>query len=85
LNTMRLTTVLSQYEKNLNRTYGTFYKELTKPKEIRMFVMLRMNREFMEYMRVSYPDTPLSQFRTVDTYVRAHGGVETLEDDEDDA
>ena len=55
-----------------------------KPKEIRMFVMLRMNREFMEYMRASYPDTPLSEFRVVDTYVRAHGGVETLEDDEDD-
>ena len=28
-----------------------------KPKEIRMLVMLRMNREFMEYMRASYPDT----------------------------
>jgi hypothetical protein len=35
-------------------------------------------------MRVSYPDTPLSEFRVVDTYVRTHGGVETLEDDEDD-
>ena len=46
--------------------------------------MLRMNREFMEYMRASYPDTPLSEFREVDTYVRAHGGVEALEDDEDD-
>ena len=49
-----------------------------------MLVMFRMNHEFMEYMRVSYPDTPLSEFRSVDTYVRAHGGVETLEDDEDD-
>jgi hypothetical protein len=38
----------------------------------------------MEYMRSSYPDTPLSEFRSVDTYVRVHGGVETLEDDEDD-
>jgi hypothetical protein len=55
-----------------------------KPKEIRMFVMLRMNHEFMEYMRSSYPDTPFSEFRVVDTYVRDHGGVETLEDDEDD-
>jgi hypothetical protein len=36
-----------------------------KPKEIRMLVMLRMNREFMEYMRTSYPDTPLSEFRPV--------------------
>ena len=43
-----------------------------------------MNREFMEYMRSSYPDTPLSEFRAVDTYVRAHGGVEALEDDQDD-
>jgi hypothetical protein len=49
-----------------------------------MLVMLRMNREFMEYMRTSYPDTPLSDFRTVDTYVRAHGGVEDLDDDDDD-
>jgi hypothetical protein len=29
LDVMRLTTVLSQYEKNLNRTYGPLYKELT--------------------------------------------------------
>jgi hypothetical protein len=55
-----------------------------KPKEIHMLVMLRMNRDFMEYMRASYPDTPLSEFRAVDTYVRDHGGVEALEDDEDD-
>ncbi len=55
-----------------------------KSEEIRMLVMLRMNREFMEYMRTSYPDTPLSDFRTVDTYVRAHGGVEDLDDDDDD-
>jgi hypothetical protein len=55
-----------------------------KPKEIRMLVMLRMNRDFMQYMRASYPDTPLSEFRVVDTYVRDHGGVEALEDDEDD-
>jgi hypothetical protein len=55
-----------------------------KPKEIRMFVMFRMNHEFMEYMRTSYPDTSLSEFRSVDTYVRDHGGLEALEDDEDD-
>jgi hypothetical protein len=55
-----------------------------KAEEIRMLVMLRMNRGFMEYMRSSYPDTPLSEFRAVDTYVRAHGGVEALEDDQDD-
>jgi hypothetical protein len=55
-----------------------------KPEEIRMVVMLRMNCEFMEYMRSSYQDTPLSEFRVVDTYVCDHGGVETLEDDEDD-
>ena len=52
-----------------------------------MLVMLRMNREFMdsEYMRSSYPDTPLSEFRAVDTYVHTHGCVESLEDDEDDS
>jgi hypothetical protein len=55
-----------------------------KVEEIHMLVMLRMNREFMEYMRASYPDTPLSDFRVADTYVRAHGGVQTLHDDEDD-
>ena len=39
-----------------------------KAEEIRMLVMLRMNREFMEYMRASYPgnsrvsDTPLSSY-----------------------
>ena len=55
-----------------------------KVEEIRMFVKLRMNHEFIEYMRASYPDTPLSDFKAVDTYVRAHGGVETLDDDEDD-
>jgi hypothetical protein len=35
-------------------------------------------------MRASYPDTPLSDFRVAGTYVRAHGGVQTLDDDEDD-
>jgi len=55
-----------------------------KAEEIRMLVMLRMNREFMEYMRVSYPDTPLSDFRAADTYVRANGGFQTLDDDDDD-
>jgi hypothetical protein len=49
-----------------------------------MFVMFRMNHEFMEYMRVSYPDTPLSEFKGADTYECAHEGVEGLEDDEDD-
>jgi hypothetical protein len=52
--------------------------------EIRMLVMLRMNREFMEYMRATYPDTPLSEFKTADMYVDTLGGLETLDDDEDD-
>jgi hypothetical protein len=43
-----------------------------KADEIRMIVMFRMNHEFMEYMRDSYPDTPLSEFKTADTYVRTH-------------
>ena len=47
-------------------------------------LMLRMNREFMEYMRASYPGTPLSEFNSDGTYVRVHGGVDDLEDDEDD-
>ena len=55
-----------------------------KADEIRMLVMLRMNHEFMEYMRVSYPDTPLSEFKEADTYVHAYGGVDVLDDDEDD-
>jgi hypothetical protein len=55
-----------------------------KADEIRMLVMLRMNDEFMEYMRASYPDTPLSEFKTTDTYVHDHGGVDPLDDDEDD-
>jgi len=49
-----------------------------------MLVMLRMNREFMEYMRASYPDTPLSEFKAADTYVRARGGLEAFDDDEED-
>ncbi len=46
--------------------------------------MLRMNHEFMEYMRDSYPDTPLSEFKVADTYVRGYGGVDHLDDDEVD-
>ena len=49
-----------------------------------MLVMLQMNHEFMEYMRETYLDTPLSEFKTADTYVYSHGGVDALEDDEDD-
>ena len=52
--------------------------------EIRMLVMFRMNREFMKCMRDIYPDTPLSELKEVDTYVRVHGGVDALHDDEDD-
>ncbi len=55
-----------------------------KADEIRMIVILQMNHEFIEYMRTSYPDTPLSEFKEADTYVRAHGGVDTVHDDEDD-
>ena len=55
-----------------------------KPSEIRMLVMLRMNREFMEYMRATYPNTPLSDFKSTDAYVQSHGGLDTLEEDEED-
>ncbi len=44
--------------------------------------MLRMNHEFMEYMRTIYQDSPLSEFQETDTYVRAHGGVDDLDDDD---
>jgi hypothetical protein len=43
-----------------------------------------MNHEFMEYMRASFPDTPLSEFKAADTYVRARGGLEVFDDDEED-
>jgi hypothetical protein len=52
-----------------------------KAEEIRM---LRMNHEFMEYMRASFPDTPLSEFKSADTYLRARGGLEAFDDDEED-
>ena len=55
-----------------------------KADEIRMLVMLRMNREFMEYMRATYPNTPLLEFKAADPYVCVHGGVDALDDDEDD-
>jgi hypothetical protein len=43
-------------------------------------VMLRMNRGFMEYMRKTYTNTPLSEFRA-DAYVHTHG-LDALVDDE---
>ncbi len=55
-----------------------------KSEEILMIVMFRMNHEFMEYMKTSYPDTPLSEFKVADTYVCTLGGVEDLDDDEGD-
>jgi hypothetical protein len=32
----------------------------------------------------AYPDTPLSEFKVADTYVRTRGGLESLDDEEDD-
>ena len=46
-----------------------------KVEEIHMCVILQMNREFMEYMTVSYPVTPLSEFKSDHTYVHTHGGL----------
>jgi hypothetical protein len=40
-----------------------------------MIVILWTNRDFIEYMRESYPDNPLSEFQETDTYVCPHGGV----------
>ena len=54
-----------------------------KPSEIRMLVILRMNRGFMEYMRKTYPNTPLSEFRAADAYVLTHG-LDALVDDEEE-
>ena len=54
-----------------------------KPSEIRILVMLRMNHGFMEYMRKTYPNTPLSEFRDTDAYVRTHG-LDALVDDEEE-
>jgi len=44
-----------------------------------MLVMMRMNHGFME----SYPNTPLSEFKGVDVYVRTHG-LDPLVDDEEE-
>ena len=55
-----------------------------KADELRMFLMVRMNHDIMEYMRVSYPDTPLSEFKSADVNVHDHGGFDVLDDDEDD-
>ena len=52
-----------------------------KAEDIHMLVMIRMNHEFIEYMRTSYPDIPLAEFKSADTYVRARGGVESLDED----
>ena len=55
-----------------------------KADELRMFLMVRMNHDIIEYMRVSYPDTPLSEFKSADVNVHDHGGFDVLDDDEDD-
>jgi hypothetical protein len=38
----------------------------------------------MEYMRETYPNTPMSDFKEVDAYVQSHGGLDALEEDEED-
>ena len=48
-----------------------------------MLVMFRMNHGFMEYMRKTYPNTHLSEFRVTDAYVRTHG-LDALVDDEEE-
>jgi hypothetical protein len=45
--------------------------------------MFRMNHAFMEYMRKTYANTPMSEIKTVDTYVHTHG-LDTLVDDEEE-
>ena len=41
-----------------------------------MFVMIRINHDFMEYMRETYPTTPLSDFKTVNPYVERNTGLD---------
>jgi hypothetical protein len=55
-----------------------------KPSKIRMLVMVRMNRGFMEYMRKTYPNTPLSEFRAVDAYVLTHGRDALVDNEEEE-
>jgi hypothetical protein len=40
----------------------------------------------MEYMRKTYPNTPLSEFRATDVYVRSHGldDLVTVDDEEEE-
>ena len=45
--------------------------------------MLRVNHGFMEYMRKTYPNTPLSEFKATDAYVFTHG-LDVLVDDEEE-
>ena len=43
-----------------------------------------MNHEFMDNMRVTYPNTPLSDLEASDEYVQSNGGLDALEEDEED-
>jgi hypothetical protein len=43
-----------------------------------------MNHGFMEYMRKTYPNTPLSEFKTTDDYVRTHGLDNLVHDEEEE-
>ncbi len=55
-----------------------------KPSKIRILVMFRMNHGFMEYMRKTYPNTPLSEFKVTDpTHVYTRG-LDALVDDEEE-
>ncbi len=54
-----------------------------KPRAIRKLVMLRMNRGFREYMRKTYPNIPLSEFKSADAYVHTHG-LDALVDNEEE-
>jgi hypothetical protein len=42
-----------------------------------------MNQGFMEYMSKTYPNTPLSELKTTDSYVHTHG-LDPLVDDEEE-
>ena len=55
-----------------------------KPSEIRIVVVFRMNHGFMDYMRKTYPNTPLSEFKVSDSYVRTHGLDDLVDDEEEE-
>ena len=51
---------------------------------MRIVLMFVSVLSLMVRRELSVSATPLSEFKAADTYVRTRGGLETLDDDEDD-